>query len=1054
MRIRTRIGVTGFFIFIVALSAQARVVNFDFDDGESDVEFFAGTTAKAEIDLAAHGRVQVQSNVWMSVRVTDSEGTPIPGHVNDAGLGGVGGAGANQFSGGERMVLSFYDAAAGGDPASVDLAELVFGNFGGTAGETDGIIVQVGALPDIVIAANTNSSGAGYVYTELGPAETQGTGRLLLDPAVALTSITLIDHSTGSGGSRLNLVRFGGSVVEPPPVGTGPNVIYIIADDLGYSDPGCYGGEIHTPNIDRLAAAGVRFRHFYDCAKCETSRSALMSGLYHGRCGLQVQNGTTLGEAMQSAGYRTYAVGKWHLGDTAGKTPTDRGFNNYYGHYSGASSYFPIGIGANDIYLDTQEPDNFISAYSPSYFTQDSSRRSRETSFPPGFYLTDAFGDHAVEFLDDAVDKHTNRPFFMYVAFNAPHTPLQAPVEEINKYRHTYTNGWDVMRQEKWQRQLASGLVDPQWQLSNLRDDIPRWDDLDAAARDAEDHRRAVFAAMVDRMDQNIGKILDRLDELDATTRPGILTNTLVVFTSDNGAQAFDNASEAQRQVDPDDPDSKWNEGPAWAAFSNTPWRYYKQSQQQGGVCAPFVARWPGTIAPGRTTDQPGHVVDVMATLVDIAKVDYASLTTYNGNPVPPLDGASLMPIFTGGTRPAPDFWGFEFNNSEFAVIQGDWKLAAFSSSPWRLFNLRDDRTETRNLRWDNPQKVHELAALYDQWAIDTYGNTTRTYAKRDTLDKLGQELRYETVQTGKLYSEPSVGITVTNMGSGASSTVDDHWEIVVFDTSATGIGGTADDITFACQPFFGDGEIIAQVDSISNALAAGHAGVMVRETLDADSAFVMTGLKPNGQLVQFVRDGAGHLVSTTTGATGIAAPVFLRVERTANVFTSSFSTNEYDWVDFASATNAMGASAQGGLAAASGGSAGTIIFREWDNLDIAEYPGQLRTIDGLPALMGYALGADEQTDATDRLPSIHMTNEVSAIYPELSYTRRVNPDGLLYGILGGSAPGTLGEDSTNWTEVAAVANPDGTSERVVFKRAIGADSMPQGFFRLYVRQE
>ena len=1044
-----------------ALPASARVVNFDFADGETDVEFFPGLTANAELDLATNGRVQVDASLWMEVRVTDSGGTPIHAHVNNVGIGGVNTAGAvnNQLSDSEKLTVDFYDASAGGNPVSVNLTGLTFGNFGGTAGGTDGIIVQAGSLPDITIAANTGASGTGFTYTQLSPTAAQGTGQLLLNPAVSLNSLTLTDHSTGTGGSRLNQLVFnsptnGVTNGVPNPAPGAPNVIYIMADDMGYSDPHCYGSEIDTPNIDRLAAEGLRFRQFYNNAKCETTRCALMSGLYHGRCGLQMQNGTTLGAAMQSGGYRTYAVGKWHLGEGAGQTPADRGFHNYYGFYGGASSYFPTGIGANTIKRDTQESNNFVSAYSASYFTPDSPQKSRQTSFPPGFYLTDGFGDNAVAFINDAVSNHAERPFFMYVAFNAPHTPLQAPVDLINKYRPLYTNGWDVLRQQKWQRQLGSGLADPVWQLSNRRDDIPAWNDLDAASRDLEAHRRAVYAAMVDSVDQNVGKILARLDALEQT-HPGIVSNTLVIFTGDNGAQAFDNTTASERVSSPDNPDSGWNEGSAWAALSNTPWRYYKQSQQQGGICTPFVARWPKIIAPGKTTDQPGHVVDIMATLLDIGSVtNYSSLKTFNGNPVPPLDGASLLPIFSGGTRPMSNYWGFEFNSSEFAVIQGDWKLASFSSSPWRLFNLREDRTETRNLRWDNPQKVQELAGLYDQWATDTYGNTSRTYANRDTLAGLSQELRYETVQTGQLYRNPSVAITVTNIGGGASAIVDDHWEIVTVQSAAAGIGGAADDITFICKPFFGDGEIIAQVDSISNALAAAQAGVMVRESFAPGSPFVMTGLNPAGQVAQSVRAASNGAVAATPGGSAIATPVFLRVKRVADLFTTAYSTNGLSWVNLATATNAMSANVYAGLVASSGGSGttATLTFREWENLDIAQYPGQLRAVDGLPVLLGYALGADAQTDARPRLPTIRLTNEASVVYPELLYTRRANLTGASFGIRGGSLIEALAEDSLNWSEISTSPNADGISEQVITKRALGVKTAPRGFFQLYVK--
>jgi arylsulfatase len=485
-----------------------------------------------------------------------------------------------------------------------------------------------------------------------------------------------------------------------------PNIIYILVDDMGYSDLGCFGGEIETPHIDRIAAEGISFRQFYNNAKCEPTRTSIMTGLYHGRGGSSTSGntvaGATIAEALKTANYQTYAVGKWHLGTGSG-IPTRQGFDNFYGFYGGSSGYFPAGIGTSTLKRDAALVENLVSAYPNSSFNSSSGSSSNQTSFPADYYITDGFGDNAVAFIEDAVDNHGEKPFFMYLAFNAPHTPLQAPLDLINKYRGRYSDGWDVMRQEKWERQKALGLVDPGWQLPRLRDDVPPWDSLTASQQEAEDHRRAVYAAMMDSVDQNVGKVLQALDAA------GISDDTLIIFTGDNGAQAFDNTN--NRNSSPSQEDSRWSMGSAWAAFSNTPFRYHKQAQHQGGICTPFIARWPDVITPGTMTDQPGHVVDMMATFVDIADVNYDSLTKDDGDPVPPLDGKSLMPIFEGSTRPAPDFWGFEYSKSEFGVIQGDWKIVTFSSSPWRLYNLKDDRTETNNLRWQYPEKAAELAA-------------------------------------------------------------------------------------------------------------------------------------------------------------------------------------------------------------------------------------------------------------------------------------------------------------------------------------------------------
>ncbi|MBK1855143.1 arylsulfatase [Verrucomicrobiaceae bacterium 5K15] len=712
------------------------------------------------------------------------------------------------------------------------------------------------------------------------------------------------------------------ALAAPAKAGKAPNVIYILVDDMGYSDLGCYGGEIETPNIDSLAKAGVKFRHFYNASKCETSRTALMSGLYHGR-GYNATGGATLAEAVKSAGYRTYGVGKWHLG-TGDLIPVKQGFDHFYGFYAGYSNFFPKGIGKKSIKRDAAAANDFVSAYPDKHFAITSEHVSSQKTFPKDYYLTDALGDNAVAFIKHSVKQHADQPFFMYLAFNAPHTPLQAPKKLINKYRNKYSAGWDKMREKKWQRQKELGLIDPAWKLPALRDDIPQWESLTKVQQDLEQHRRAVYAAMIDSVDQNVGKVLKQLAD------SGIDENTLVVFTSDNGAQAFDNTP--NRKVEPSAENSRWSMGPAWAAYSNAPFRYYKQSQHQGGICAPFVARWPAKIAAGTLTDQPGHVVDIMATLVDIADVDYAALKKNDGTAVPPMDGKSLLPIFEGKSRPKPDFWGFEFGNSEFAVIQGDWKLVAFSSSPWRLYNLKDDRTETNNLRWEHPEKVTELAALYDQWGKDTFGNSKRTYANRDTRKQLNQELRYAKVLKGGLYQNPSVDITLSNIGPGAAASMNDHWEFYLTQTSAAGLAGSSDSVTLAHKAMVGDGKLIAQVETMSKMAAKGQAGIMLRATADTGSAMVMLGVTPTGELVQSVRTRSKASLSSDTLAKGLKLPVFLKLKRQGNVFTPSYSADGMTWTDLKPLQLSMPRELLGGVATFSGSTdqRATAIFREW----------------------------------------------------------------------------------------------------------------------------
>ncbi len=732
------------------------------------------------------------------------------------------------------------------------------------------------------------------------------------------------------------------SIAQTPVVNKNPNIILIVADDLGYSDLRSYGGEIETPAIDRMAAEGVRFRQFYNQGKSEPTRAALMTGMYHGRAGIELENpAATLGEVMRTGGYRTYLVGKWHLPRIPVRkeqTPVERGFDAFYGIYAGASNYFASGLGKNVISLDSDKPGDFITTYDLSRFQphdqwgkgEDSLRFLFQTSFPEGYYTTDAFGDHAMEFINDAVVNHSDRPFFLFLSFTAPHTPLQAPVPLIEKYRSRYEKGWDVIREEKWHRLRYLGIVDPHWSLPPWRDDVPRWDELSEEQRSKEAHRRAVYAAMVDNMDQNIAKVLNQLDEL------GIADNTLVLFISDNGAQPYDNATPAMRKVDPSHPDSRWCMGAVWASLSNMPFRYNKQSQHHGGNCTPLVARWPLVVAPGTITDEPGHVIDLMATFVDISDADYNSLD------VPPMDGSSLLPVFKGGDRPPPS-WGFEFGQTEFAVIKDDWKLVNFRSGPWRIFNIKDDRTETNNLAWKYPEKVKELADFHREWALDVYGTTSSTFDELLTIDEMGsQHMRYTEVLTSDrlgFYSNPPVNITLSGIGDVSDPHVSEIHEIRTVESSGTGMtGATEDEFTFVYKPFTGDGEVIARFESANGTGSSDNIqfGVMMRESEDTASPFVMTGINQvSGFAIQVDRKSSGGKSAVASSHDGISGQIFLRLKRRGNVFTSSYSTDQYVWVDFATTTVSMPDQLITGLAVASGGSdVAEVVFREWDNIE------------------------------------------------------------------------------------------------------------------------
>jgi len=474
-----------------------------------------------------------------------------------------------------------------------------------------------------------------------------------------------------------------------------PNIVLIMADDMGYSDLGCYGSEIKTPNIDRLAADGLRFAQFYNCAKCAPTRNSLLTGLYYQQTDVgKGENCVTIAEALRRAGYTTLMTGKWHVGST----PIDRGFDRYFGMLGGACSYF--------------EPNDTFRLDATPFKTDDKN-----------FYTTDAFTDYALEFLDEAGRK--DKPFFLYVAYNAPHYPLHALPEDIEKYRGTYMKGWDAVRRERYDRLIKMGLVDSRCALSERQNEdiksggggvraVPPWDSVED--KEAEDLKMAVYAAMVDRMDQNIGRIMRKLKDIE------VEDNTLVMFLSDNGGCPY------ERNHTPDIPP-----GPAesyrtydtpWANVSNTPFRLYKRFNHEGGNSTPFVARWPQVIKGGGSiTHQPGHIIDVMATCIEVAGAAYPA--EYDGRQVLPLEGKSLVPIFEGRRRKGHDALFWEFQNNK-AVRQGKWKLVTVGDGPWELYDIETDRTETNNLVADMPEKARELENMWNVWAERCNVKTTK----------------------------------------------------------------------------------------------------------------------------------------------------------------------------------------------------------------------------------------------------------------------------------------------------------------------------------------
>jgi len=463
-----------------------------------------------------------------------------------------------------------------------------------------------------------------------------------------------------------------------------PNIVLIMADDLGFSDLGCYGSEIATPNIDQLAARGLRFTQFYNTAKCHSSRVSLLTGLYCDQAGgAKLNRGATIAEVLSSSGYFTAMVGKWHLS----KQPTDFGFQRYWGHLSGATNFF---TGDNTFRLNGEE------------------WKVPTTLNGRPFYTTHAIGDFALQFIDEAVK--SDKPFLLYTAFNAPHYPLQAPEKAVRKYDGKYDGGWDQLRITRHRKQLASGLLPKKWKLSPRPEHVPAWDELSEKEQSWESDRMEVFAAMVDLLDENVGRIVSSLKE------NGVYDNTLILFCSDNGACPFERTRGRFKR--PWDPTSYWTYDASWAHAGNTPFRLYKQNQHEGGISSPLVVHWPAGLKTkgGSTTDQPGHLVDFMATCVDLSGAEYPS--NIGDRKVDPLQGKSLKPIFAGGEREPHEQLYFHFGTDR-ALRAGPWKLVSAKQGKWELYNLDNDRTELNDLADKQPERVQAMAKEWFRLAKD-----------------------------------------------------------------------------------------------------------------------------------------------------------------------------------------------------------------------------------------------------------------------------------------------------------------------------------------------
>ncbi len=503
-----------------------------------------------------------------------------------------------------------------------------------------------------------------------------------------------------------------------------PHVILIMVDDMGFSDLGYHGSEIATPNLDALAHGGVRFSQFYNSGRCCPTRATLMTGLHPHQTGIghmtQPPNSdrgktappayqgylnrecVTVAEALKGSGYATLMAGKWHLGNNAeDRWPLQRGFDKYFGCISGATRFF---------YPEDPRGMTFMNEPVPN----------PESTTDEAFYTTDAFTDYGMRFIGEHLDERAEEdPFFLYLAFTAPHWPLQAFEDDIAKYRGKYKIGWDKMREQRLKKQIELGLIDESWELSPKTEKIPDWDSLDEKKQDEMDLKMAVYAAMVDRVDQNIGRLTSFLKE------KGIFENTLIMFLSDNGGcQEGGMLGRGDfYNIENRNLESGNSYGEAWANASNTPFRLYKHYVHEGGASTPFFAHWPAKIQARKDWyGNPAQLIDLVPTILDVAGATYPS--KFHSNDIPSLDGVSLRPAFEGDDlgREKPIF--VEHENNAF-IRDGDWKLVGkgvsgnngVDASKWELYNIAADRTELNDLAAEKPEMVGRMAAQWDAWA-------------------------------------------------------------------------------------------------------------------------------------------------------------------------------------------------------------------------------------------------------------------------------------------------------------------------------------------------
>lgn len=482
-----------------------------------------------------------------------------------------------------------------------------------------------------------------------------------------------------------------------------PNIIVILVDDMGFSDIGCYGSEIPTPNLDRLAQHGLKFKQFYNTGRCCPTRASLLTGLYSHQAGVGHMTAdlgvpgyrgalndqcVTIGDVARSAGYLTAASGKWHVGHrTTDMYPRQRGFDRFYGVPEGGGFYFQVKQGR-------------------TIMLNDDVLHSPNNPLPDGWYSTDAWTEHGLNFIDEAIE--AEKPFLLYLAHNAPHFPLQASEEDIARFRGAYSSGWWRVSRERYRRQIASGLIDESWPSTRRPRRVKPWRELPEEQKDRFDHLMAAYAACVWRMDRSVGMLVEGLQERNQ------LDNTLILFMSDNGGCAESGPS-GKSVGDPTTAESNWYCGEGWAWVQDTPFRKYKHFNHEGGIATPLIAHWPeGISARGEWRDQPGHVIDIMATVVELTGATYPA--THRGAEIVPMQGRSLVSAFNNESieRDAL-FWEHEGNA---AIRRGDWKLVRIKhTGDWELYNLREDRTEQNDLSDAHPDLARKMERDWTDWA-------------------------------------------------------------------------------------------------------------------------------------------------------------------------------------------------------------------------------------------------------------------------------------------------------------------------------------------------